>query len=184
MAKRNLSKELAARAAFFKKLNLKKLDDASRWQDVAQRSLAAHRALQLNALVDGPTQRAFDAFALSDGNPDHWRKLLDIFAELHYGKPQKRGPKEPSRWTKERKQRLAADFVKTIQDMRRKRIEIPQSLQVVAEHMKSEDEARPKGKGSYTDTTARQMYQQLRSFFSRDENSDPQFLSWIAERLG
>jgi hypothetical protein len=189
MVKRNFPNELAAKAASFKALNLKKLDNPE-WSDVAQRSMVANNVLKIydrtNALLpdDRPIQKAFDAFALSDANPHHWRKLIEIFAELHYGRePKKTGPKSKSKWTADRKRQLAAHFVETIQEMRRQGAAPPGALENVASIMKKADQAKSKGQRSYADTTVRQMYQQLRTFFSRDENSDPQFLTWIAGHL-
>jgi hypothetical protein len=62
------------------------------WDDVAQRSLAAHHALSLDDL-DGPLKKAFQAFGLEPRNPFHWRKLLAYFSAVHFNPRQpRRGP--------------------------------------------------------------------------------------------
>jgi hypothetical protein len=181
MAKRNLSKELAVRAAGFKKLNLKKLDGAE-WENQSHRRVVANHVLQIhervNALLpdDGPIQKAFDAFALNPANPRHWRTLLEVFADLHFGRQLKTAGRKP-KWTTARKSKLAEHFVGTIEGMQRQGKTLPRSLEDIARIIKNEN--RP----SYSDTTGRQIYLQLRAFFGRDKNTDPQFLTWIAERL-
>jgi hypothetical protein len=63
------------------------------WDDVAQRSLAAHYALSLDDL-DKPLKKAFKAFGLDPRNPFHWRKLLAYFSDAHFASQRRRGPQE------------------------------------------------------------------------------------------
>jgi|SRR5581483_4037476 len=180
MPRKNISKQLTARAVIFKKLNLRALDQ-TQWRDRAHRSATADQVLQfrerVNALVpdDSAARRAFEVFHLSPDNPYHWRGLLDIFAELHFGKPRRAGARP--KWTVARKSELAGHFVEEIKIMQKADIALPQSLEEVAVIIKKRH---PK---SYSDTTSRQMYVQLRSFFSRDENADTQFMTWISKRM-
>lgn len=180
------SERVAELAALYTKLNLKSQVDPARWKDQTLRAAAANKALKFQNVLTGggATEKAFNRFALSPDDPDHWRELLDVLADVHFGKPQKTGPKKASRWTDARKHRLAEHFVAIIQEMKSKKVQVPHSLEAVAKMIKMADEAKKQRDKAYADTTSRQMYQQLRTFFSRDNNSDPQFLSWIAERLG
>jgi hypothetical protein len=91
------------------------------WDDVAQRSLAAHYALGLDDL-DQPLKKAFQAFGLDPRNPFHWRKLLAYLADVHFG------PRQPRRgrdtlWSDDRLCQLLQDF----DQIRRQRALVPGS---------------------------------------------------------
>jgi len=91
------------------------------WDDVAQRSLAAHYALGLDDL-DQPLKKAFQAFGLDPRNPFHWRKLLAYLADVHFG------PRQPRRgrdtlWSDDRLCQLLQDF----DQIRRQRTLVPGS---------------------------------------------------------
>lgn len=78
------------------------------WNDVAQRSLAAHYALSLDDL-DKPLKKAFQAFGLDPRNPFHWRKLLAYFCDVHFDPRQRRrGPQKL--WSDGRLCQLLQDF--------------------------------------------------------------------------
>ena len=77
------------------------------WDDVAQRSLAAHYALSLDDL-DKPLKKAFKAFGLDPRNPFHWRKLLAYFSDAHFASQRRRGPQEL--WSDDRLCQLLRDF--------------------------------------------------------------------------
>jgi tetratricopeptide (TPR) repeat protein len=78
------------------------------WDDVAQRSLAAHHALSLDDL-DKPLKKAFKAFGLDPRNPFHWRKLLAYFCDVHFDPRQRRrGPQKL--WSDGRLCQLLQDF--------------------------------------------------------------------------
>jgi hypothetical protein len=77
------------------------------WDDVAQRSLAAHYALSLDDL-DKPLKKAFEVFGLDPRNPFHWRKLLAYFSDAHFASQRRRGPQEL--WSDDRLCQLLRDF--------------------------------------------------------------------------
>ena len=52
-------------------------------------------------------EKAFDAFGLDPGQPDHWRVLLGILADILFGERSK-GPKP--RWDSETNKQLISDF--------------------------------------------------------------------------
>jgi hypothetical protein len=90
------------------------------WDDVAQRSLAAHYALSLDDL-DKPLKKAFKAFGLDPRNPFHWRKLLAYFSDAHFASQRRRGPQEL--WSDDRLCQLLRDF----DQIRRRRTLVPGS---------------------------------------------------------
>jgi hypothetical protein len=56
---------------------------------------------------DRAIRKAFDAFALDPKQPDHWRELLGILADILFGERGK-GPKQ--RWNSENTKQLISDF--------------------------------------------------------------------------
>jgi hypothetical protein len=67
------------------------------WNDERVRAIVANVALTLSdEPADGPLRAAFKAAKLDPRDPLHWRRLLDIFAEIHFSSPVRRGA--PRKW--------------------------------------------------------------------------------------
>ena len=68
---------------------------------------AAALTLHRQSDYDRAIVKAFDAFGLDPEQPDHWRELLGILADILFGERGK-GPKQ--RWNSENTKQLISDF--------------------------------------------------------------------------
>jgi hypothetical protein len=76
------------------------------WEDIEARKEHADAALTLYK-NDKAAIRTFKAFGLDSRNPYHWRRLLIVFAEIHF--PATRSGRKKF-WDRRRQHQLLADF--------------------------------------------------------------------------
>jgi hypothetical protein len=72
------------------------------YSDESIRAIVANLVLTLSdGPNDAPLRAAFKEAELDPLNPHHWRRLLNIFAEIHFPSPAKRAPAKrgaPKKW--------------------------------------------------------------------------------------
>jgi hypothetical protein len=90
----------------FKKMELHRFADRNLRTNLVRRAAVAIDALKIsnNALAgDHAIETAFESFGLDPVDPRHWKLLLSILADAHFGAKQGR----PKTWTPARRQQLA-----------------------------------------------------------------------------
>ena len=79
------------------------------WSDLRQRSIGANVALTLgDSDGDAAVRKAFATADLDPVNPLNWRTLLEMFAEIHFGR-RLPGPGRRRKWNSENLCRLIED---------------------------------------------------------------------------